>query len=84
MDQFNTLEAVIERPEMLAEGQLPAHFGQVGLLVDQVGDVYSFDQTRIDPTPANVSAGHNPYLLGVYRAADLLLGVLNLDALLAI
>jgi purine-binding chemotaxis protein CheW len=57
---------------------------QVGLLVDQVGDVYPFASSRIEPTPANVHGTQDNFLLGVYRAGDSLLGVLDLDAVLAV
>ncbi|MEI7527877.1 MAG: hypothetical protein WCK76_02930 [Elusimicrobiota bacterium] len=47
MDNFNTLEAVIDRPEMLADSRLPANFGQTGLLGYVLGTLGFFTFLRM-------------------------------------
>lgn len=56
---------------------------QIGLLVDGVADVVSLDPASIEATPANVGHLQTRFLEGVYPDMGRLIGILNLDAVLA-
>jgi purine-binding chemotaxis protein CheW len=56
---------------------------QVGLLVEVVAEVISLDKAQIDPVPLNISAGLSQFLSGVCSDADRLIGILDLDKVLA-
>jgi len=55
---------------------------QVGLLVDDIGDVVDADEGLIEPTSANVSEQEGRFLKGVVKTPAGLLILLDLPALL--
>ncbi len=56
---------------------------QVGLLVDIVTEVINLGKDQIGPVPLNISAGLSQYLSGVCNNANRLIGILDLDKVLA-
>jgi purine-binding chemotaxis protein CheW len=56
---------------------------QVGLLVDVVTEVINLGKEQIGPVPLNISEGLSQYLSGVCNNADRLIGILDLDKVLA-
>lgn len=54
----------------------------VGLLVDRVGEVVPFEEADLLPAPENLPASQAGMLQGVFRAGELLIGLLKLDAIL--
>lgn len=54
----------------------------VGLLVDRIADVISGDHGDIQPPPSNVLGAQGKYFEGVYRMAQGLVVILNVDAVL--
>jgi purine-binding chemotaxis protein CheW len=56
----------------------------VGLLVDIVTEVISLDKDQIGPVPLNISAGLSQFLTGVCNDADRLIGIIDLDKVLAV
>jgi len=55
----------------------------IGLLVDEVVDVFPVEPGDIARTPANMSAMQSAYLLGVLSHGSHLIPILNVDAVLA-
>ena len=56
---------------------------QVGLLVEVVAEVISLSEDQIDPIPLNISEGLSSYLTGVCSNENRLIGILNLEKVLA-
>jgi purine-binding chemotaxis protein CheW len=56
---------------------------QVGLLVEIVDEVITLDQEQVEPVPLNISEGLNRFLSGVYSGEGHLIGILDLDKVLA-
>jgi purine-binding chemotaxis protein CheW len=56
---------------------------QVGLLVEVVSEVISLSKEQIESIPLNISEGLSSFLSGVYSHADRLIGILDLDKVLA-
>lgn len=61
---------------------IETHESQVGLLVDQIGDVISCDEGDIAPVPAHAEAQVAKFLEGVVRQDDTLVGIVNVPELL--
>jgi len=56
---------------------------KVGLLVDVVTEVINLDKEQIGPVPLNISAKLSQFNNGVYNNADRLIGILDLDKVMA-
>lgn len=54
-----------------------------GLLVFRMGDVILADRSRIEPAPANVGAIQSTFFEGIVNTDGAVIGVLNLDRVLA-
>jgi purine-binding chemotaxis protein CheW len=54
----------------------------VGLLVDRLNDVVHTAADMIEATPANLEGIQGDFFVGVYKAADSLIGILDVDELL--
>jgi purine-binding chemotaxis protein CheW len=57
---------------------------QVGLLVEVVAEVITLNKEQIDPVPLNLNETLGAYLNGVYNDENRLIGILNLDRVLAV
>lgn len=55
----------------------------VGLLVDRIGDVMSMEPSQVETCPANMLEAQRRFAEGVYRGADGVVTILNLEKLLA-
>lgn len=55
---------------------------QVGLLVEKVGEVVPFDQSELLAVPENLPAAQAALLQGVFHSGKLLIGLLDVDAIL--
>ena len=58
------------------------HQDQVGLLVDQIGDVISCEQSEVEPVPAHADVNVAKFLEGVVKHDDTLVGIINVPELL--
>ncbi len=58
------------------------HTDQVGLLVDQIGDVISCEDSEIEPVPAHADVSVSKFLTGVIKHADSLVSIINVPELL--
>ena len=58
------------------------HADQVGLMVDEIGDVIGCDHTEIEPVPAHAEGNVAKFLEGVVKHGDDLIGVINVPELL--
>jgi purine-binding chemotaxis protein CheW len=58
------------------------HKDQVGLLVDQIGDVISCQESDIQPVPAHADSQVAKFLEGVIQQDDTLVGLINILELL--
>jgi purine-binding chemotaxis protein CheW len=56
---------------------------EVGLLVEAVSEVITLKEEQIGPVPLNISEGLSRYLTGVCSSEDRLVGILDLDKVLA-
>lgn len=56
---------------------------QVGLLVEVVAEVISLNKEKVEPVPLNISEGLSQYLCGVCSSEGRLIGILDLDKVLA-
>jgi purine-binding chemotaxis protein CheW len=56
---------------------------QVGLLVDVVTEVINLGKEQIGLVPLNISAGLSQFINGVCNNADRLIGIIDLDKVLA-
>jgi purine-binding chemotaxis protein CheW len=56
---------------------------QVGLLVEVVSEVINLRKEQIGPVPLNISDGLSGFLNGVCSHADRLIGILDLEKILA-
>ena len=56
---------------------------QVGLLVEVVAEVISLNKEQIDPVPLNISEGLSSYITGVCSDENRLIGILDLEKVLA-
>lgn len=56
---------------------------QVGLLVETVAEVINIQKDKIDPIPLNISERLSGYLSGVCSSEARLVGILDLDKVLA-
>lgn len=64
------------------EAAAPAEL--LGFLVDAVDDMVAVEESRIDPTPANVGQVNEKYLAGVIKLETKLVGLLNQTEVLKI
>ncbi len=62
--------------------RIETHETQVGLLVDQIGDVVSCDESYLAPVPAHVDAQVAKFLEGVIRMDDTLVGIVDIPELM--
>lgn len=58
--------------------------GHVGLLVRKISDVVTADMDKKELAPANMRGIQGEYFTGVYKTADNLIGILNVDKVLSI
>ena len=58
--------------------------GHVGLLVRKISDVVTADMQKKERAPANMSGIQGDYFTGVYKTADNLIGILDVDKVLSI
>ena len=56
---------------------------QIGLLVEVVAEVISLTEEQIEPIPLNISEELSSYLNGVFSDENRLIGILNLEKVLA-
>lgn len=56
----------------------------LGLLVDEVEQILNLDPDAVEPPPADVMTGHSEYIAGIYRNADQLAVLLEVDRVLVI
>ncbi|MEI8131276.1 MAG: chemotaxis protein CheW [Leptolinea sp.] len=57
---------------------------QVGLLVEVVAEVISLNKEQIEPVPLNISEKLRVFLCGVYSGEERLIGILDLEKVLAV
>jgi len=62
--------------------EVHTHDDQVGLLVDQIGDVIACDAGDIDPVPAHADRDVAKFLEGVVKHDDMLVSIINVPELL--
>ena len=55
----------------------------IGLLVDRISDVMSADPSHVDPPPANLGGIEGSFFEGVVKTEAGLIGVLNIERILA-
>lgn len=58
------------------------HENQVGLLVDQIGDVVSCQESEIQPVPAHAESRVAKFLEGVLQQEETLVGLINLQEIM--
>ena len=56
---------------------------QVGLLVEVVAEVINLDKDQIEPCPLNISERLRSFLTGVFNSDNRLIGIIDLDTVLA-
>lgn len=56
---------------------------QVGLLVEMVSEVITLNEDQIGEVPMNISEGLSRFLSGVYTSENRLIGILDLEKVLA-
>ena len=56
-----------------------AVLGEVGLLVDRIGDVLTVDDSEIESPPANIGVVEGRFMDGVIKMNDDLLSILNIE-----
>lgn len=56
----------------------------LGLVVDSIADVYSIDPAQIEPPPATWPAKRAAFFVGTTRVAEGLMGLLDLDRVVAV
>ncbi len=56
----------------------------VGLLVREISDVVPVDPDKIEPPPANMSGIQGQFFTGIYKTEKILIGILDVDAILRI
>ena len=61
---------------------IETHLDQVGLLVDQIGDVISCDESEVEPVPAHADVSVSKFLEGVVKREDTLVALINVAELL--
>ncbi|MDJ0837658.1 MAG: chemotaxis protein CheW [Acidobacteriota bacterium] len=61
---------------------IETHKDQVGLMVDQIGDVISCEEGDIEPVPAHADVNVAKFLEGVVKQGDALVGIINVPELL--
>jgi len=57
---------------------------QVGILVDSVAEVISIDPEQIEAALSNITERLRYFLTGVYQSEDVLIGILDLEKVLAV
>jgi purine-binding chemotaxis protein CheW len=55
----------------------------VGLLVSRISDVIEADWEKVEKPPANIGGVQGVYFKGVYKTKDRLIGILDVDRVLA-
>lgn len=58
------------------------HQDQVGLMVDQIGDVISCEESDIEPVPAHADVNVGKFMEGVVKQGEVLVGIINVPELL--
>jgi purine-binding chemotaxis protein CheW len=55
----------------------------IGLMVTRIGDVVEADWQKVEPPPANIGGVQGEFFKGVLKMQDRLIGILNVDRVLA-
>ena len=55
----------------------------IGLLVEKISDVEHADLEKIEPAPANIGGVQGKYFKGVFKTESQLIGILDVDKVLA-
>ncbi len=55
----------------------------IGLIVDDIADIYSIDPGQIEPTPSTWSAERSAFFVGTARVREGLMGLLDLQRMVA-
>ena len=61
---------------------IETHNDQVGLYVDEIGDVISCEDSELEPVPAHADASISKFLNGVFKHDEKLVGIINVPELL--
>jgi len=54
----------------------------IGLMVEQISDVIQVEWEKVEPPPANISDVQGKYFTGVFKTADRLIGILDVEKVL--
>ena len=54
----------------------------IGLMVEQISDVIQAKWEKVDPPPANIGDLQGKYFTGVFKTADRLIGILDVEKVL--
>jgi len=76
----------IDRPEPAAPGFFVALRGfadPIGLVVDDIADIYAIDPAQIEPPPSSWAPGRAAFFVGTARVREGLMGLLDLRRLVA-
>lgn len=55
----------------------------IGLLVSRISDVVAADMDKVEKPPANIGGVQGTYFKGVFKTEDRLIGILDVDKVLA-
>lgn len=55
----------------------------IGLLVSRISDVVAADMEKVEKPPANINGVQGAYFKGVFKTKDRLIGILDVDKVLA-
>jgi len=54
----------------------------IGLMVEQISDVIQVEWEKVEPPPANIGDVQGKYFTGVFKTADRLIGILDVEKVL--
>ena len=54
----------------------------IGLLVDRIGDVINLEKDHVEPAPANVREAQKRFISGIFREAERVFAILDIDEVL--
>ncbi|MFZ0482519.1 MAG: chemotaxis protein CheW [Desulfobacterales bacterium] len=54
----------------------------IGLMVEQISDVIQAEWGKVEPPPANIGDVQGKYFTGVFKTADRLIGILDVEKVL--
>ncbi|MGA9177009.1 MAG: chemotaxis protein CheW [Desulfobacterales bacterium] len=54
----------------------------IGLMVEQISDVIQAEWEKVEPPPANIGDVQGKYFTGVFKTADRLIGILDVEKVL--